>query len=453
MGSPVIHQNAGFANYAGTEDRRLDNLLNDVQKEAFDAYMARPENARKVADFASVRAQVEPYHASGFQPRPEFSSPQSPGERAAERTKNIATMEAALRGEAPIGGFEASGKYWSGDVNVKVHPPKGLFAKGTADDILAWLQKSHGSLQTAMDSLNFYVNRAGKNLSKERRAVLEQVKQTIQGEEVEQGAAASAFFAAGPHPKLNAWQRKELGIGAAGKFDHRRIVSSAHGQKLERGVCAATTEMGVFHNELQDLIRTHGEREGRWIYADRMAERARRARRAAVAAEPSEERAEFEERYASARRPSLPPPGYEPQAEARRDAMRAEREEMGYPWEEGPEAAGEYDEPIDIDEPEPSTPPGRPIALPEPGELSEPRNPTPPHRVRAALQRPRTRPREEDIEVIDEESNIPDIRGEVPMETPTPAPRRRRAANAEVDYQTHIRRQREAAGRRRLRGG
>jgi hypothetical protein len=66
---------------------------------------------------------------------------------------------------------------WSGDVKTKKHPPEGLFKDGSADEIASWLKKSHkGDKGKASSSLNFYINRAGKNLSSERRKVLESVK-------------------------------------------------------------------------------------------------------------------------------------------------------------------------------------------------------------------------------------------------------------------------------------
>lgn len=65
---------------------------------------------------------------------------------------------------------------WSGDVKTKKHPPEGLFAKGSATEIAAWLKKSHGDLKGAMSALNFYINRGGKNLSDTQKAKLEHAK-------------------------------------------------------------------------------------------------------------------------------------------------------------------------------------------------------------------------------------------------------------------------------------
>ena len=69
---------------------------------------------------------------------------------------------------------------WSSDVKTKKHPPEGLFKEGSADEIASWLKKSHkGDTGKASSSLNFYINRAGKNLSPERKKVLEDVKGKI----------------------------------------------------------------------------------------------------------------------------------------------------------------------------------------------------------------------------------------------------------------------------------
>jgi Protein of unknown function (DUF3175) len=69
---------------------------------------------------------------------------------------------------------------WSSDVKTKKHPPEGLFKDGSADEIASWLKKSHkGDHGKASSALNFYINRAGKNLSDERKKVLESVKGKI----------------------------------------------------------------------------------------------------------------------------------------------------------------------------------------------------------------------------------------------------------------------------------
>lgn len=65
---------------------------------------------------------------------------------------------------------------WSKDVKTKEHPPENLFKDGSAGEIASWIHKSHDDLQSAMGSLNFYRNRAGKNLSSERKGVLDSVE-------------------------------------------------------------------------------------------------------------------------------------------------------------------------------------------------------------------------------------------------------------------------------------
>lgn len=68
---------------------------------------------------------------------------------------------------------------WSGDVKTKKHPPEGLFAEGSAAAIVKWLKSAHSDKKSATGALNFYINRAGKNLSAERKAVLDDAKKTL----------------------------------------------------------------------------------------------------------------------------------------------------------------------------------------------------------------------------------------------------------------------------------
>lgn len=68
---------------------------------------------------------------------------------------------------------------WSGDVETKKHPKEGLFAEGTAKEISDWCIKSHKDLKGAMTTINFYINRAGDNLTAERKKVLEDAKELV----------------------------------------------------------------------------------------------------------------------------------------------------------------------------------------------------------------------------------------------------------------------------------
>jgi hypothetical protein len=65
---------------------------------------------------------------------------------------------------------------WSADVKTKKHPKEGLFATGSASEIANWLKDSHDDLKSAMGALNFYVNRAGKNLSDSQKGKLSHAK-------------------------------------------------------------------------------------------------------------------------------------------------------------------------------------------------------------------------------------------------------------------------------------
>lgn len=72
-----------------------------------------------------------------------------------------------------------SSKDWSDDVDTKWTPPEGLFENGTSTDIAKAEKKGHKDLKSAMASLNYYINRAGKNLSNERKKVLEDAKDEL----------------------------------------------------------------------------------------------------------------------------------------------------------------------------------------------------------------------------------------------------------------------------------
>lgn len=56
---------------------------------------------------------------------------------------------------------------WSADVDTKKTPPEGTFTK-SAEDIAAWLKKSHKTLKGAVAALNFYRNRNPDNMSKDK---------------------------------------------------------------------------------------------------------------------------------------------------------------------------------------------------------------------------------------------------------------------------------------------
>ncbi len=68
---------------------------------------------------------------------------------------------------------------WSEDVKTKWHPPEGFFEK-SAESIAQGLKDASDSYAQAMDRLNFYINRAGSNLTGERRAILENAKQLLE---------------------------------------------------------------------------------------------------------------------------------------------------------------------------------------------------------------------------------------------------------------------------------
>jgi len=79
---------------------------------------------------------------------------------------------------------------WSKEVTDHDHPyalPPGVFKSGDPDVIAAALQHSaedprrgpHDAYRTAMSMLDFYINRAGKNLTDGDRAALEKAKTAL----------------------------------------------------------------------------------------------------------------------------------------------------------------------------------------------------------------------------------------------------------------------------------
>jgi hypothetical protein len=70
-------------------------------------------------------------------------------------------------------------KKWSDNVDTKKQPPEGLFASGSKADIVNWLKDNHADFKSAMSALNFFINRAGKNLTADRRGVLENCKEAL----------------------------------------------------------------------------------------------------------------------------------------------------------------------------------------------------------------------------------------------------------------------------------
>lgn len=70
-------------------------------------------------------------------------------------------------------------KMWSGDVKTKWHPKEGFFDQ-SAEKIAAVLKRNSKDAKQAMSRLNFYINRAGKNLSPADKARLENAKKKLE---------------------------------------------------------------------------------------------------------------------------------------------------------------------------------------------------------------------------------------------------------------------------------
>jgi len=56
-------------------------------------------------------------------------------------------------------------KKWSGKVKPKIKVKEGIFAEGSGQEIATYLLGKGGGKAKAMQRLNFYINRAGENLT------------------------------------------------------------------------------------------------------------------------------------------------------------------------------------------------------------------------------------------------------------------------------------------------
>lgn len=74
--------------------------------------------------------------------------------------------------------LELHEKKWSAKVKEKWHPAEGFFTR-PSDKIASGLKAASKDLKQAMSRLNFYINRAGVNLSDADRARLEAAKDKL----------------------------------------------------------------------------------------------------------------------------------------------------------------------------------------------------------------------------------------------------------------------------------
>jgi hypothetical protein len=74
-------------------------------------------------------------------------------------------------------------KKWSADVKTKWSPPRGFFSQ-SASQIASGLKAASKDTAQAMSRLNFYINRAGANLSEKDKKRLESAKKKLMGESI-----------------------------------------------------------------------------------------------------------------------------------------------------------------------------------------------------------------------------------------------------------------------------
>jgi hypothetical protein len=95
---------------------------------------------------------------------------------------------------------------WSASVTTdSTHPHEGLFnesAQTIADELFAKRVSPKGP-GSGMRMLNFYINRAGKNLSEERLKVLEQAKEILSQKIAAARPAKKAAKKSAPHKQVH----------------------------------------------------------------------------------------------------------------------------------------------------------------------------------------------------------------------------------------------------------
>jgi tRNA(adenine34) deaminase len=82
-----------------------------------------------------------------------------------------------------MAGKKADTKRWVRDVKtVSTYPPEGLFTKDaqTIAEVMASRKVSPKGIGSGIRMIQFFINRAGKGLSPERRAELEKAKGILQ---------------------------------------------------------------------------------------------------------------------------------------------------------------------------------------------------------------------------------------------------------------------------------
>ncbi|WP_233835725.1 DUF3175 domain-containing protein [Paraburkholderia sp. ZP32-5] len=116
--------------------------------------------------------------------------PVSRGKSGRPPRQRHAQAHAAHRAKTAKSGGSHSGQKWSHyvmETSDAMDIQKDIFKTGTAESIAQSLKRSSSTsrrrkgtpFQSAMSMLNFYINRAGRNLPKERRDTLQRAKREL----------------------------------------------------------------------------------------------------------------------------------------------------------------------------------------------------------------------------------------------------------------------------------
>jgi tRNA(Arg) A34 adenosine deaminase TadA len=124
-----------------------------------------------------------------------------------QRRQNKAATRILQTGEASM----TTKKKWSAKVDTdSTHPDEGLFNKSASAiaKALASKEVSPKGPASGMRMLNFYINRAGKNLSQERHAELEKAKDKLSGLIAKQKVEIAKDKPAKPHASAKSATKK-----------------------------------------------------------------------------------------------------------------------------------------------------------------------------------------------------------------------------------------------------
>ena len=158
---------------------------------------------------------------------------------------------------------------WSADVKTKWSPPEGFF-KQDAGKIASGLMSASKDGAQAMERLNFYINRAGANLSSEDKARLEDAKKKLSAmiskeEDVDLEEASKGEYVV----KLSGSKAFKKGEAEIKRFDRSgfKVVQGGVSGKLTRWPSAMPHE-----DSMIKIVKVHSPDDGEQVLIATLAE-------------------------------------------------------------------------------------------------------------------------------------------------------------------------------------